>query len=731
MSDVFRRDLDRIEVPADAIWVPARRRRSPISSFLAVAGAGALVIAAVTGGLALRRDGDVTAPTLPSASPGASRTPGSIHQTANVAAWATGHVPTGTILMLLGRTGLDARLSPPAPAKALLFNASDLELVAVDDSTVRGFVIYRYRDAVAASTAYQLPLIHDPNAGTISWVARPRFVLIGDALVNYGTDDDATHERIARALVYPDLATVPPASCAEQRERTLGMSAIILRHDRAAAKRMTVADLEAGGLRVGPRETDPNTFVCVVAVAGELRQPTGVLAVPNYSWGVFVSGAGGEPIGTTVMDNRGSWPPFFDALPDRAPNPYPATVTELVDSTTVRVTLDSAMLSREFGTPALFRADRYTELVPSARDIGAMGVQVGDRVIVFFQRERRDAGSGAYLLSKLAVVPSPAPPTGDAFDVFIGGHDGAVHVVRDLQLHRSITACAPPTSAVSVIGALDDRSLLVRCSSVVQPGGNPTRTPLPRVPDVWLTLRVDTGSVAHLASLSRLQPESVALSPARDQIALRMVDCVASRCSFTIALATLATGQVRTILEPSEGVTSLRWTALGISVYLLAPHERGTYLHEGAAWRKLSYRHLLHADAAGRMLMEETVPAVLGRSGGILWERTATGERALTDGQQTAYGVALFEPDGSVVVTILDGSYVTEYRGGRIARSVKGEFCATAERFRDWFVCMPSTTAADRVAMYSVATGEHRVASVMLPQRAHGTAIALLPRTSP
>src|SRR5688572_26587472 len=69
-----------------------------------------------------------------------------------------------------------------------------------------------------------------------------------------------------------------------------------------------------------------------------------------------------------------------------------------------------------------------------------------------------------------ASVPPPAGPSSDAFDVFLGGHDGLVHVVRDLQLHGNITACAPPTSAVSIAGALDDRTLLVRCSYVVQPG---------------------------------------------------------------------------------------------------------------------------------------------------------------------------------------------------------------------------------------------------------------------
>lgn len=95
LSDVLRRDLDRLEVPVEAVWVPAQRRRSPIRSLVALAGAAALVVAAVTGGLALRRDADVTGPVAATASPPSGthgRSP--IHHTANAASWATAHVPT-------------------------------------------------------------------------------------------------------------------------------------------------------------------------------------------------------------------------------------------------------------------------------------------------------------------------------------------------------------------------------------------------------------------------------------------------------------------------------------------------------------------------------------------------------------------------------------------------------------------------------------------------------------
>lgn len=117
--------------------------------------------------------------------------------------WATGHVSTEEIVDLLNAAGITARVSPPPPAKALLFNASDLDLVSVDLPTVRGFVVYRYPDAASARRAFGLRIVSDPSSGTIDWVARPHFVLVGDALVSFATDYQDIAGRVFDALLAP------------------------------------------------------------------------------------------------------------------------------------------------------------------------------------------------------------------------------------------------------------------------------------------------------------------------------------------------------------------------------------------------------------------------------------------------------------------------------------------------------------------------------------------------
>jgi hypothetical protein len=201
--------------------------------------------------------------------------------------------------------------------------------------------------------------------------------------------------------------------CAAARQRVLGMSSVITRLDRIEVKRMTVQDLDAARDAQAPGVTRPasslpgNTVLCVVAVGGEIRQTMGLIDTGPFSWSLFVSTvAADDPIISTSAGGNGTWPPYFDALPNRRPNPLPGTVVEAIGPDTLRVRLESGVLSAEFGNPVLVQANKYTEIVPTAPTVAATGVKPGDRVEVFFEREGRDISSGAYPLSIFRLTQS-------------------------------------------------------------------------------------------------------------------------------------------------------------------------------------------------------------------------------------------------------------------------------------------------------------------------------------
>jgi hypothetical protein len=85
---------------------------------------------------------------------------------------------------------------------------------------------------------------------------------------------------------------------------------------------------------------------------------------------------------------------------------HPGTLVEIVDAKTVRVRLESAMMSQEFGNPVLLQAQRSTLIAPPAPSIAATGVKVGDRVAVAFSRDGRDHATGAYALTAFRVLTS-------------------------------------------------------------------------------------------------------------------------------------------------------------------------------------------------------------------------------------------------------------------------------------------------------------------------------------
>ena len=231
----------------------------------------------------------------------------------------------------------------------------------------------------------------------------------------------------------------PLGICAASQDRVLGLSGIVTRLDRIAVKRMTVQDLDAGRTAGGiPPSQSSNalassTVLCVVAVSGEIRQSFGLLDTGPYKWAVFVSVAGGdEPTISSSMGSDADWPSYFDALPDRQGSPYPGTVLEVLGSDELKVRLESAALSAEFGNPVLVKANKYTLIQPGSSTVAATGVQPGDRVSIFFEREGRNPSDGAYPLSNFRLTDAATiqPP---AFDLIARGNAN-LQRISDLAL---------------------------------------------------------------------------------------------------------------------------------------------------------------------------------------------------------------------------------------------------------------------------------------------------------
>jgi hypothetical protein len=179
--------------------------------------------------------------------------------------------------------------------------------------------------------------------------------------------------------------------------------------EKVAVKRMSLQDLSdgsAGQFRLPLRTEDASsTFLCVTAVSGELRQPGGLIDMGTFRWAVFASLAGSaDPLGTQY-GNDGAWPTYFDALADRRGEPYPGTLVELVDPQTIRVRLESGKLSEAYGNPVLLRADKFTEITPTASSIAGPGVRPGDHVAVWFESSGRSR-DGAYALAVFHLAQS-------------------------------------------------------------------------------------------------------------------------------------------------------------------------------------------------------------------------------------------------------------------------------------------------------------------------------------
>ena len=105
--------------------------------------------------------------------------------------------------------------------------------------------------------------------------------------------------------------------CETARQRVVSMP-IFIRVDRFAAKRMTAQEFldgSRGQLPIGA--IDPQMRLCVLAFAGDIRQPSGPLDPGPRTWSVHVSVEATDQALAGQYSSDGVWPPYVDALPSR------------------------------------------------------------------------------------------------------------------------------------------------------------------------------------------------------------------------------------------------------------------------------------------------------------------------------------------------------------------------------------------------------------------------------
>lgn len=188
-------------------------------------------------------------------------------------------------------------------------------------------------------------------------------------------------------------------------------------------------------------------------------------------------------------------------------------------------------------------------------------------------------------------------------------------------------------------------------------------------------------------------------------------------CKTRVLLNEMATGQVRQVHADEYNVGELRWTALGLTVFLpqrspsgiRPPDKAGTFLWDGRNWSRLSQHRLVATDGT-RQIVFETEPEDPNRQG-LLLERVGGRERQLTPpGVASEQFLALLS-DGRVIGWRQgegsgDGAVVT-YRDGQLVRLDRGAFSADqVVRSGDWIVALALSGApAASFRAYSLASG--------------------------
>jgi hypothetical protein len=150
-------------------------------------------------------------------------------------------------------------------------------------------------------------------------------VVIAHELASYrALEQQRSNVGATGSATSPPGATLDPVVLSGARSAVIGrireLSLELLRVERIEAKLMQRSEFE----RVQPSgsaQIDGNRWIWAVAVAGEIRPPVGRGA--TFPWGVYlVDAQSGDMLG--LVAGSGSWPAYFDALPDALPNPKEA-----------------------------------------------------------------------------------------------------------------------------------------------------------------------------------------------------------------------------------------------------------------------------------------------------------------------------------------------------------------------------------------------------------------------
>ncbi len=159
------------------------------------------------------------------------------------------------------------------------------------------------------------PLALPTPAIALTMAARPT-VLPTVVPSPYPTPSFVRAPRITREQLLAPLHNIPVGATFLERP---------FRIDHFDAKLVTTGELEQAIASISPRPLtdDVSQMVWVVAMSGTI--PMTSRDGRRFTWGVNISDPEtGHPILQTAYD-IGTWPPFFDALPDRDPaNPRPS-----------------------------------------------------------------------------------------------------------------------------------------------------------------------------------------------------------------------------------------------------------------------------------------------------------------------------------------------------------------------------------------------------------------------